>query len=355
MRHNPIPDLVRLGYTWREAAFLYLVGVNSGFFLYRQYCDFMNRRLGALAQRLVEKGTAYGHIEVLAFGQRRHVYHLKSRTLYRLFGNEDSQSRRAKGDHEIKTRLMVLDHVLGNREEPCLTLDEEKIDFFCNRLKVHQEALPTTAFAVRGRSEAPAVRHFPDRFPIYFRAAASGHTEVRFAYFDNGASTVRPFARFLERHRVLMEQLGTFELVYVADSALNLLAAERAFYRTFPRTSRLLPSGIEHLTRFLEAQALWEKNDPKFSQQDLEVLKGGERVYTLPEHSQLQQAWAKGKKAFDAQLARLGEKQVVQGRFSTHILKGVYPIFGHRYRGKAPPGSAKSQFGASSNSNSIAS
>jgi hypothetical protein len=353
MRHNPIPDLVRLGYTWREAAFLYLVGVNSGFFLYRQYCDFMNRKLGALAQRLVEKGTAHGHIEVLDFGQRRHVYHLKSRTLYRLFGNEDSQSRRAKGDHEIKTRLMVLDYVLGNREEPCLTLDEEKIDFFCNRLKLAQETLPSTTFA--GRKGSPAVRYFPDRFPIYFRAAASGHTEVRFAYFDNGASTVRPFVRFLERHRVLIEQLGTFELVYVADSALNLLAAERGFYRTFPKTSRLLPFGLEHLTRFLEAQALWDKNDPKFTQQDLEVLKDGERVYTLPEHDQLQLAWAKGRKAFHTQLARLGEKQVVQGRFATHILEGVYPIFGHRYRGKAPAQRAKSQFGASSTSNSIAS
>jgi hypothetical protein len=355
MRHNPIPDLVRLGYTWREAAFLYLTGVNSGFFLYRQYCDFMNRKLGALAQRLVEKGTAYGHIEVLDYGQRRHVYHLKSRTLYRLFGNEESQSRRPKGDHEIKTRLMVLDYVLTNREEPCLTLEQEKINFFSTRSKVPREALPATSFAVHGRGEAPVVRYFPDRFPIYFRETASEHTEVRFVYFDNGASTVRPFIRFLERHRALMEQLGAFELVYVADSGVNQLAAERAFYRTFPKTSKLLPFGLEHLTRFLEAQALWDSNDPKFSQEDLEVLKEGERVYTLPEHSELQLAWAKGKRAFEAQLARLGEKQVVQGKFHTHILEGVYPIFGHRYRGKAPAAAAKSQFGASSNSNSIAS
>jgi hypothetical protein len=35
--YDPIPELQKLGYTEREAAFLYLVGIHSGYFLRRQY------------------------------------------------------------------------------------------------------------------------------------------------------------------------------------------------------------------------------------------------------------------------------------------------------------------------------
>ena len=48
--HDPVPDLMQLGYTPREAAFLYLAGTSSGFFLARQYARFVQRRPGALIQ-----------------------------------------------------------------------------------------------------------------------------------------------------------------------------------------------------------------------------------------------------------------------------------------------------------------
>ena len=236
-RYDPIPDLVRLGYTWREAAFLYLVGVNSGFFLVRQYCVFANRKLGAIVQRFTNKGSALGHLRSLGYGQRRHVYHLHSRTLHRIFGNEESPIRHAKGDHEIKTRLMVLDYVLSHREEPYLTLEQEKIEFFLNRLKVPEDVLPSITFA----TGSSAVRYFPDRFPIYFRTTAPGRTLLRFPYFDVGTSTIKPFRRFLERYKSLLEELGTFEMVYVAESPRNFPAAEKAFSQLFPKTSKLLP------------------------------------------------------------------------------------------------------------------
>ena len=94
--HDPVPDLVQLGYTPREAAFLYLAGASSGFFLARQYARFAQRRPGALIQQLIEKGQAFGHLIALDCGQRRHIYHLCSRTIYRLIGDEESQNRRVK-------------------------------------------------------------------------------------------------------------------------------------------------------------------------------------------------------------------------------------------------------------------
>ena len=41
--YDPISELQKLGYTEREAAFLYLVGIHSGYFLRRQYLAFIER------------------------------------------------------------------------------------------------------------------------------------------------------------------------------------------------------------------------------------------------------------------------------------------------------------------------
>ena len=53
MLPDPIPDLERIGYTQREASFLYLVGRASGYFLARQYAEFLNRKPGALVHQLM--------------------------------------------------------------------------------------------------------------------------------------------------------------------------------------------------------------------------------------------------------------------------------------------------------------
>ena len=56
---NPTLDSVRglesCGYTEREAAFLYLVGMHSGYFLRRQFLAFIHREDGAMVQRFLCK------------------------------------------------------------------------------------------------------------------------------------------------------------------------------------------------------------------------------------------------------------------------------------------------------------
>lgn len=66
--YDPIPELIKLGYTPREAAFLYLVGMHSGYFLRRQYNQFVARDDGATSQRLCKKVTERGHAEIMDYG-----------------------------------------------------------------------------------------------------------------------------------------------------------------------------------------------------------------------------------------------------------------------------------------------
>jgi hypothetical protein len=43
MNRDPIPFIEELGYTPREAAFLYAIGVHSGYFLRRQFNSYIGR------------------------------------------------------------------------------------------------------------------------------------------------------------------------------------------------------------------------------------------------------------------------------------------------------------------------
>ncbi len=92
--YDPVPDIERLGYTEREAAFLYLVAIHSGYCLRRQYMHFIEREDGAMVQRFLQKGAEREHLRPIEYATGRHVYHLKAKLLYRFIAQPDSQNRR---------------------------------------------------------------------------------------------------------------------------------------------------------------------------------------------------------------------------------------------------------------------
>ena len=341
--YDPIPDLVHLGYTQREAAFLYLVGVGSGYFLARQYARFLQRKPGALIQQFLNKSTLRGDIEAIDYRQRRVVYHLKSRTVYRLLGEEECQNRRAKGDQQIKRNLMILDYVLDHIGE----------QFACSpTIKRH---FLTELVTVPDMADLPVS---PDRFPWFVSRDPSSPSRLRFTYFDHGTATIKPFVRHLHSQRALFDHLGHFELAYVAQSARNQSAAEAAFSRLFPESeiaSDLLPFGRDHLARFFEAEARWNRNHPEFTQDDLKVLREGERAYVLDEHRTLRKSWHAGQAEFEAQLTTICGAKRTQGRLTFYILRESYPIFANTYSGKSATTNSESVIGEISASRSIAS
>jgi len=105
MNRDPIPFIEELGYTPREATFLYAVGMHSGYFLRRQFDGYIGRVKGAISQHFLNKAERRGHIRALDYGQNRKVFHLYWKPIYRLLGDEDSQHRRVKGDLQVKIRL----------------------------------------------------------------------------------------------------------------------------------------------------------------------------------------------------------------------------------------------------------
>jgi hypothetical protein len=271
-------------------------------------------------------------------GQRRHIYHLNSRTIYRLIGDEESQNRRVKGDQEIKTKLMVLDYVLDHLGKRFLCSPHDKVGFFNETLQLSKESLLPANPPALFDPPPDVSRLFQDRFPILIsQTDGPKRPQLTFTYFDHGTCTIKPFVRQLRVYQPLFDELDEFQMEYVALSPRNFGAAGEAFCRIFPsdeETTELLPLGRDHFVRFIEAQDRFERNDRRFSNADLAVLREGDGVYQRPEHEHLYKAWRRNTKEFAAELIRFCGKARTQGRLSLHLLHESYPVVGHRYKGK---------------------
>lgn len=216
-----ISTLQSLGYTEREAAFLYLVANHSGYFLRRQFNYYIDRGKGFLAQRFIEKAHDAGHIETIEYGHGFHVYHLYAKPIYRLLGSPDSQNRRRKGHGMVRARLMTIDYVLQNDDCHYLVSDDGRVHFFHEVRRVAMDRLPNGTL-------------FSNVFPIVIADREHPSTSlVRFVFIDEGLLSMRKYGRYLTEMAPLWHQLRTFELVYVACSDCNFEAAEREFRRQF--------------------------------------------------------------------------------------------------------------------------
>lgn len=130
MSYDAIDNLERCGYTDREATFLYMVAVHSGYFLRRQFIESVKRERGGVATSFLKKAMELGHLTALPCADGRYIYHLHSKQVYRLAGREDSQNRRLKSTPEIRRRLVALDYVLHHLgQEKFIESDEAGSSF----------------------------------------------------------------------------------------------------------------------------------------------------------------------------------------------------------------------------------
>ena len=91
MSQNAFESLLRFGYTDREATFLYLTAVHSGYFLRRQFIECVHRERGGVATNLLRKAMKLGHVATLPCFEGRFIYHLHGKQIYRALDQSDSQ------------------------------------------------------------------------------------------------------------------------------------------------------------------------------------------------------------------------------------------------------------------------
>jgi len=221
-QHDAIDTIQHLGYSEREAAFLYTVAVYSGYFLRRQFNLFVQRERSAIATQFLRKARRRGHVRELQCEPGRSLYQLHAKSLYRIVRQKDSQNRRAKGTREIRRRLIMLDFVLAHLgKEECLDSELSRRTFFA-RLGLKPDILVSAA-------------QFGDLMPVTVRRTGDRQT-VCFTFIDEGHRSTAKFERFLRTHDRLLCSLIDFAVIYVATTPRTFEHVQRLFERRFPAT-----------------------------------------------------------------------------------------------------------------------
>jgi len=323
LAYDPIPVLQTAGYTEREAAFLYLAALHSGYFLRRQYLRFIERGRGALAAQFLRRAFALGHIQSIACGQARFVYHLTSTEVYEAVGLGASHHRRLKSDTTIKSRLMVLDFVVDHLGATLLDTQESKVAHFTGTLGLSESLLPQSRGVV-----------FAEEFPLLLNKDGG----ISFSYIDPGALSASGFEHFLERHLPLFHALPTFELIYLSDTTRDFDRASRVFTSNLPEeqapgTTPLTPRGVNHLLDYLHVRELADSREASLNLRELAVLREGDSLYTSPEHQVFLAAGTLSAQRIRQQFEQLDQRR----KFTALVLAYGYPLHRFKFESQTKP------------------
>jgi hypothetical protein len=313
MSYDAIDNLTGCGYSEREAAFLYMVAVHSGYFLRRQFNQFVARERGAIATHFLRKAAELNHVSEMPCSEGRRIYHFSDKQAYRMVGLGSSQNRRVKSQREILRRLMALDYVLLHLgRERFVETPEARRQFF-SQWNVRPEIV----------EKAGAFGH---GVPVSFSSDAEPIT-IRVAFIDEGQRSTAMFARFLATHNKLLRSLPRAEVVYVAISSAQFSPAQHVFERHMPlknSMSPVCPLGVEHLVTWLEVRHRFYENSSSINPSEHRLLLEGECVYRAPVHRGLIASWKNG--AMNADKVRtLFRSEEHRVSLITELLNANYP------------------------------
>jgi len=280
--------LEALGYTAEESRFLYIVATYSGYFVPRQFAEFSGASPEKGSPPFTEKLKKRGHATWREHQNVGGVYHLSSRTIYRLIDRDNLSHRFAHSSEFIRTRLVLLDFILANPAHDYFENEEERVRFFSNQLGIPKKLLPARATHGLG---TPELRYFADQFPLYLDASAGSASPVlTFSYVDAGQGGPRSFANHLNAYGPLFRHLRSFRFLYIAPSPVRFENARGRF-------SLLVQTPVEEvlldeLERYFELRAAWEgKRFGGLSMDDLEWLDQANQRFTGRDIDRLYAAW----------------------------------------------------------------
>jgi hypothetical protein len=330
-----IQVLMTLGYTEREATFLCLAGLHSGFFLRRQFCQFIGSNAGGADATLVEKLLKKGHGTSVAGCSKAMIYHISARPFYAALGQEDNRNRRMRPPVSIKNRLMGLDYLLDHPRHQYFATEQEKISYFTCTLGFDLADLPVKPFRSPNAEDSTS-RFFVDKYPIFVREQTDPSRVVCFCFIDEGVATSSRFETYLHQYRRLFSRLPRFEVVYAAASPALFWEAERVF-RGFvsgqPKGHSATlgsPDLVRLVNHFQDRQLYDARKLDSFDRLKLIRLRDEREEFSGAFFESLYRTWeAGGQEAVQASLAlKTSAAEPLHGSLSTCLLRHTYDLFG---------------------------
>ena len=316
MFEDAVENLNRIGYTHDEAAFLCLAATHSGYFVRRQFNDFLRQPRGGAAARFIEKLLTNGYAQVVHFRLNKLIYHIRTLKVYARLDQADNRNRREKAPLTIKRKLMCLDFVLAHREQRFLGSEAEKVAYFTETRGIPIEHLPVRRYEPRGLGEA-TLRYFVDKLPVY--VSGPDAPVVHFTYVDEGAESLDGFETFLNQYRALFVAVGVFEVVYVAGSSLWAQRAQRAFAH---RHGSYVHVAQARMFQFFEMRRKWDARDfSGFTTERVIQYREEKQHFSAPQFEEQYRRWLTAANSVSPSESRTGT-------FRTFVLPHDYELFG---------------------------
>lgn len=249
-----IDAIQALGYSEQESCFLYLVATHSGYFVARQFLGFTGAHWGKRTTLFWTKLQGSQHAQIHRFAQGGTVYHLFSRAIYRQIGHENLRNRREHEYEYIRTRIAILDFVLGNLDNQYLETEPDKVAYFCTELKIPAHHLPSKSYAGRYMVK-PTIRYFVDRTPMFFSPEPAPRI-VNFTYLQGPEANLAGFAHHLQTYVSLFHQIAEFRFLFLARNNAHFLKASELFRDLV--TIPLQSNPAADLLRYFRIRKAWD-------------------------------------------------------------------------------------------------
>ena len=299
-----VERLLGRGYTPREASFIELAALQSGYFVRSQFNDFASSTCGAVAQTFIEKAIKLEHVTGTKHLGSRVLYHFSSCAVFAALGDPNNRNRRLHQNETIRRRLMALDYCIAEKASEYVLTEKDKVHLF-TAAGVPETDLPAEVFARKAR------RYFVDRQPVT--------RDLRLAYIDEGFSGLSPWENFLTKHRRLLQQLPEAMCVFASPEERRFLEAGRLFREIVTGSNTAGALDAARLRKYFEARQLFEARDfGWFTQTRLDQLREDRIVFA---GEQIESIYAKWKSVGDEALAGL---RTQPERLAFRVLKHRY-------------------------------
>jgi hypothetical protein len=272
--------LCQLGYTEREAAFLVLASLQSGYFLRNQFNSFIGRECGAIGQRFIERSIQLGHVTPILGFSKQLLYHVSARAFYTLLGEGDNRNRREHRPETMRHRLMILDYVITRPAETWLLTDDARRQAFARLSGAYPEA--------SRQARNAGVFHRAWRQPV----SLGGTGRPRFAFVDASVGSFSEWEAFLRTRRAFLKEVGQASVIYASCDAARFRPAQRLFRRIAVGEAAGGDVDRDRLRIYFRARQLFEQRHyEEFDQARLDQLREDRRVYTGAAFEQLYTQW----------------------------------------------------------------
>jgi len=319
---QPQIDAIRaLGYSEQESRFLFLVATHSGYFVARQFLGFTRAYWRGRINRFWTKLQASQHAQIYRFQQGGTVYHLFSRKMYRQIGHENLRNSRQHEFEYIRTRIAMLDFVLGNLNNLYLETEPDKVAYFCSQLNVPAHHLPSQSYAGRYTAKA-TVRYFVDRYPMFFPPAPAPRI-VTFTYLQDPEASLAGFAHHLHAYLPLFRQLSEFNFLFLARTDSHFVRASELFRDLVAIPLESNPA--DDLLRYFRIRKAWDLAQyTSVTEGDLIFRNLAKEHFRGARFEHFWRAWKVGRVS-DAEIRRglSGSDKPHVVHFDTQVLKAI--------------------------------